>query len=86
MSRALAPRFLTALLLVVALGTVFSDLGTPKAAACPSCFTESGTAYVYCRDHYDPNDPDTWHYFGCNFTYVCPASSATQVYRSECQL
>jgi hypothetical protein len=52
------------------------------AASCPTCFTESGTAYNFCYFH--PGED----YYGCNFVVHCGdnTSSATQIYRNNCQL
>lgn len=52
-----------------------------NAWACDTCYNESRTAYIYCRDN--PNGV----YEGCNFTHACsPYDSATSIYRLECQL
>jgi hypothetical protein len=59
-------------------------VGFPRtAASCPSCFSESATAYTYCR-----NNPGGY-YEGCNFQLQCggfSTSSANEIYREYCLL
>jgi hypothetical protein len=64
------------LVLAAALG-----LPTP-AASCPSCFSESATAYSYCQ--HNPGG----YYAGCNFQLQCGVgtSSANEIYREYCLL
>lgn len=84
--RRLVRKLFLLMVLCATLVAVSFSRQVPQVSACQSCFSESADAYVYCRDHYDPNNPDTWMYYGCNFNYACPASSANQVYRDECLL
>lgn len=55
--------------------------GSPKVSACPTCFSESATAYVYCRDV-------GGYYNGCNFQIPCGVGtqSANQIYHDNCLL
>ena len=64
------------LILAAAIG-----LPTP-AASCPSCFSESATAYTYCQ-----RNPGGY-YDGCNFGLECGVgtSSANEIYREYCLL
>jgi hypothetical protein len=64
------------LILAAALG-----LPTP-AASCPTCFSESATAYSYCQ--HNPGG----YYNGCNFQLQCGVgtSSANEIYREYCLL
>lgn len=68
---------LPVLILAAALG-----LPTP-AASCPTCFSESATAYSYCQ--HNPGG----YYEGCNFQLQCggfSTSSANEIYREYCLL
>jgi hypothetical protein len=68
-------------ILVAGLLAVNLGAGASKASACPTCFSESATAYTYC--HNNPGGT----YAGCNFTHVCHAGeSANSIYREECLL
>lgn len=55
---------------------------TASASCAQSCFSESATAYFYCKAH--PGE----YYYGCNFVVYCGAnaSSANAIYRDECLL
>lgn len=72
------------IMMLLVAGLVIVNLGAggnkAKASACPTCFSESATAYTYCRDHGGT-------YVGCNFTHECaPGDTANSIYRLECQL
>lgn len=67
-------------ILVAGLVAVNMGTGANKVSACPSCFSESATAYVYCRDVGGV-------YTGCNFSHECHAGdTANSIYREECLL
>lgn len=68
---------------LLAAGLVIANLGSGgnKVAACPTCFSESATAYNYC--HNNPGGT----YVGCNFSHECLATdTANSIYRQECLL
>lgn len=68
-------------LLVAGLLAVNMTSGANRVSACPTCFSESATAYTFC--HNNPGGT----YFGCNFMHECqPGDTANSIYRSECLL
>ena len=68
-------------LLAAGLVTVNLGSGRNTVSACPTCFSESATAYTYC--HNNPGGT----YVGCNFTHECqPGDTANSIYRQECLL
>lgn len=69
------------MLLVAGLVAVNLGSGVNRVSACPTCFSESATAYTYCHSH--PGGT----YVGCNFTHECLAGdTANSIYRDECLL
>ncbi len=58
-------------------------IGLPRpATSCPTCFSESATAYSYCQ--HNPGG----YYNGCNFQLQCGVGtwSANEIYREYCLL
>jgi hypothetical protein len=80
-SRKLARTIFLSAFVISASALVGSGLRFGTASACQSCYDESRTAAIYCRDH--PGGT----YVGCNFTHECMGNdTATEIYRLECLL